>query len=521
MAVTCEELWRAAVRWARLFEARGLRSGDAVVLFAHPVPGFVSALLGAQAAGLLAVPCPPPEPLESARRVRQRVTEILARCDARVLLNPVLVPPDPEFHSMLAQIGSVLLTPEDLEVILDTGEDVERTERLSVAYCQFTSGSGGRAKGVLVTHEGLAANVRAMTEAFAFTRRDVFVTWLPLFHDMGLVAYVFMPLILGCPTHLMSPQMFITRPGSWLELITAVRATVSAAPNFAYALCARRVSAEERRPLDLSSWRVATNGSEPVTRAAVEAFIERFSSCGFQASAMLPCYGLAENTLCATTRRPGEGTRFEEVSRGALEDGVAQPQVAGRTLASVGRVLGGHQIAILGADGGAVGERRVGEVAIHGPSVMQGYLASTEGEVPLTPDGWLYTGDLGYRAEGELFLVGRKKDLIIHAGRNYYPEDLEEAVAAVAGVRPGRAVAFSVPGEASELVVLAAEQREEYTGDAGALRRAIRDAVFAAVGLTLDKVLLLSRNDLPLTSSGKVMRPEARRLYLQGRWSGG
>jgi fatty-acyl-CoA synthase len=292
---------------------------------------------------------------------------------------------------------------------------------------------------------------------------------------------------------------------------------VSAAPNFAYALCARKVSHEEAEQLDLSSWRVASNGSEPVTREAVEAFIQRFAPRGFRGSALLPCYGLAEDTLCATSLRPGEGARFEQISRTELErDGVAQPRDGGRVVASVGPPLPDHAVAVLGAGGGRIGDRRVGEIAVRSASVMHGYLPGTEGEVALTEDGWLRTGDLGYLADGELFVVGRKKDLIIRAGRNYYPEDLEDALAAVSGVRPGRGVAFSAPADGSERVVLAVECRDDWRGEASALTGAIRGAVFAAVGLAPDEILVLPRNTLPLTSSGKVMRPEARRLYLAG-----
>jgi acyl-CoA synthetase (AMP-forming)/AMP-acid ligase II len=294
---------------------------------------------------------------------------------------------------------------------------------------------------------------------------------------------------------------------------------MACAPNFAYALCARKVSDAELAALDLSSWRLACNGSEPVTKAAVEAFIRRFAPCGFRPGALLPCYGLAEDTLCATSRRPGEGARFEELSRAGLErEGVARLERGGVTVASVGRPLPGHEIAVVDAEGRVVADRRIGEVVIRGESLMHGYLPDTQGDLALSPDGALRTGDIGYIAGGELFLVGRKKDLIIRAGRNHYPQDIEEALVAVPGIRPGRAVAFSVPGEELERVVVAVELAPERDEDIGALSKAIREAVLAATGLVPDEVLLLPRNALPLTSSGKVMRPEARRLYLERQW---
>jgi acyl-CoA synthetase (AMP-forming)/AMP-acid ligase II len=516
--VTYQELARGAAAYAGHFRAHGLYPGDAVVLFAHTDVGFVAALLGAQDAGLLAVPCPPREPLESARRVGQRVSEILARCRARAVLDPVVGQGEAEVTAAVAESGSMILDPVDPAA--DKGEPGAKLERGPYAYCQFTSGSGGRAKGVLLTHDNVAANARAMQEALELTPDDACVAWLPLYHDMGLVACVLMPLMVGYPAHLIPPLRFIIRPSSWLDVITRVRGTVTASPNFAFALCARKVSDEERSKLDLSSWRRACNGSEPVTRAAVEAFIARFEPCGFRPSAMLPCYGLAEDTLCVSTRRPGEGARFEELAREALaRDGVARPDAGGLVVASVGRPLAGHQLSILDADGQPLADRRVGEIAIHGDSVMHGYLPGTEGEVTLRPDGSLLTGDLGYLADGELVVVGRRKDLIIRAGRNYYPQDLEDAAARVPGVRVGRTVAFSIPTEESERVVMAVEHRREWEGDAEALRGAVREAVFGTVRLSPDEILLVPPNTLPLTSSGKVMRPEARRLYLEGQLS--
>jgi acyl-CoA synthetase (AMP-forming)/AMP-acid ligase II len=247
-------------------------------------------------------------------------------------------------------------------------------------------------------------------------------------------------------------------------------------------------------------------------------FCRRFAPCGFRASAMLPAYGLAEDTLCATTRAPGEGARFDEISRDGLErEHVARPSTPGTRVASVGRPIAGHELAILAADGSPVPERHVGEVAIRGASVMHGYLPGTSGEVALRPDGWLLTGDLGYLADGELYPVGRKKDLIIRAGRNYYPQDLEDAALRVESVR--RAVAFAAPGEEMERVVVAIECRPE-ADVPPVLAVLVKDAVFTAMRLVPDEIVVVPPRTLPLTTSGKVMRPEARRLYLEGRWTG-
>jgi acyl-CoA synthetase (AMP-forming)/AMP-acid ligase II len=519
--LTYGELARRASAHARLFTSRGLAPGDAVILFARSEAGFVAAFLGAQEAGLLPVPCPPPEPLESARRVRERMREIFARCSARALLDPGSAPIDGELQGALGEAGVAVLGPSDVAAGPATTRAVAGAERFPLSYCQFTSGSGGRAKGVLLTHDNVAANIRAMTRCYGQTPDDVPVTWLPLFHDMGLVGYLLMPLVLGQGAHVMSTLAFIARPVSWLALMTRVRGTMASAPNFAYALCARKASDADVAALDLSAWRIACNGSEPVTQAAVEVFSRRFEPCGFRRSALLPCYGLAEDTLCATSRRPGEGPRFEAISRAALEqEDAARPEPGGVTVASVGRALVDHEISVVDRQGRLLADRRIGEVIIRGASVMRGYLPGTEGDVVRSADGALATGDLGYLADGELFLVGRKKDLIIRAGRNHYPQDIEEALVGIAGIRAGRAVAFSAPSDDAERVIVAAERAGEQAGDDGALRAAMRDAVVAATRVMPDEILLLPRNALPLTSSGKVMRPEARRLYLEGQWSG-
>ncbi len=514
---TYGQLARHASAYSHRFRAEGLKPGDAVVLFAHTAVDFVAALLGAQDAGLVGVPCPAPEPLESARRVAERVSEILVRSGARAMLDVATAEPDGELAAAVATSGAILLGPTG------PGDDpvpVFLSSRSPFSYCQFTSGSGGRAKGVLLTHGNVAHNVDAIARAVELTEADVGVSWLPLYHDMGLVAFVLCPLVTGFPVHLMPPLKFILRPVSWLELVSSVRGTLAASPNFGFALCTRKVSDADLATLDLSSWRLAFNGAESVTRAVVDGFVTRFAACGFQLSAMLPCYGLAENTLCATTRRPREGTRFESLSReGLATHSVARTDPSGLAVASLGRPIGGQEVAALDADGTPLPERSVGEIAVRGDSVMHGYLPGTVGELVVRPDGWLLTGDLGYLAEGELYVVGRKKDLIIRGGRNYYPQDLEDAAAAVAGVRVGRAVAFSVPGDESERVVLAVELRREWEGDRDALKAGVRDAVFRTVRLVPDEILLVQPSTLPLTSSGKVMRPEARRLCMAGQLS--
>ena len=521
VAVTYGSLRADVLTWARGLAGLAIPPGAPVVVLARSTPGFVAAFLAVQRAGLLAIPCPPPDPLEPSGRVHERVAAILARSSATVLVDPT---PGPETADLPAALGHRGWRVVDPSSIQDArGQAAPRPAPASpFAYCQFTSGSGGRAKGVRLTHENLLAFIRARAAAYDLGDSDVGVSWLPLFHDMGLVGYVLHPLVTGLPVHLMPTTAFLTRPGAWLALIARVRGTMSVAPNSAYGLCARRVTDAELAELDLSCWRMAFNGSEPVTREVVDAFTRRLAPAGFRASAMLPAYGLAENTLTATSRRPGEGVRIEEVSRDGLELAHEARAAAGgearRTVVSVGRPLPGQEVRVVDADGATVTARRVGEVLLRGPSVMHSYLPGTEAETALRADGWLATGDLGFMADGELFVVGRKKDLIIRGGRNYYAEDLEDAAAGVPGVRPGRLAAFSLGGTEQEQVILVAEARPDPSRDPAALRETIAQAVFQAVRWRPDQVVLLDPHTLPLTSSGKVMRPEARRRYEGGAW---
>jgi acyl-CoA synthetase (AMP-forming)/AMP-acid ligase II len=366
------------------------------------------------------------------------------------------------------------------------------------------------------------ANIQARQVAYGLGREDVAVSWLPFSHDMGLLGYVLSPLVTGMPCHIMSPQAFLADPRAWLALITRVRGTMSSAPNSAYGLCVRRISDTGLVGLELSSWRRAFNGAEPVTPEVVDAFIRRFERVGFRGSALLPAYGLAENTLSVASRLPGAGARFDAVSREALEGANRAVPTSAEDrrllIASVGRALPGQEIAIVDAAGAACGDRQIGEIAVRGDSVMDGYLPGTEGDAGVRPDGWLLTGDLGYLSDGELYIVGRKKDVIIRAGRNYYPQDLEDAVGRVAGVRTGRVAAFSVPAPEMERVVVVAERRAESERDLDTLCSEIDKAVFAAVRFHPDDVVLVPAQTLPLTTSGKLMRPAARRSYLEGHY---
>lgn len=503
-------------RTARLFRDAGLAPGDSVVLFGQSCRYFLSGFLGIQHAGLLPVPCPPPERLENRTLVFSRLADMLRCCNPAAVYLPQPLAFENDLRSWLKPSGVRLLTPADLNPVLSPMD--ERVHALS--YCQFTSGSGGRSKGVLLTHANVMASLRARIESHGLGENDAGVTWLPMAHNMGLCGLLTF-LVTGSSCHVMPPYEFVTRPVSWLQLISDARASLSSGSNFAYALCARKAQAEEIARLDLSSWRVAICGGEKVTQEVVDLFCRTFAPCGFDRRAFLPAYGCSEDVMTATTRRPGQGPRFDLVCREAIsarrEAIPARAHAPAVAVASLGAPVPGQRVTAIGEDGAVLPERRVGEIALSGPALMQGYVGETTGGMNRRRDGWLMTGDLGYLADGELFIVGRKKELIIKGGRNYYPQDIEEAAGTVAGIRPGRVAAFAVPSATIERLVILAERVDAECGDTGALCRSIKNAVLEKAGIAVDEAVVVGPNALPLTPSGKLMRHQARDHYMQSR----
>jgi acyl-CoA synthetase (AMP-forming)/AMP-acid ligase II len=395
------------------------------------------------------------------------------------------------------------------------------------ALIQFTSGSTGDPKGVVVSQRALLANARAIAEAAAFGPEDATLTWLPLFHDMGLVGHLVTPLVAGVPATLMPPEVFVRRPVEWLSAVGRYRATVSTAPNFAYRICAKRIPERDLDGLDLSSLRLAMCGGEPVHAATLAAFAERFAGVGLRASALFPVYGLAEHTLAAAFPPPGRGPRVDVVRREPFAaGGVAEPaegtSAADATLSfvSVGQAMPGHAVRIVDAAGTPLPERREGEIEVSGPSRMDGYHGDAAATARALRDGWLRTGDRGYLAGGELHVSGRSKEMAVIRGRNVYPQDVERAAESVDGVRAGRSAAFGVPAEdqGTEALIVICELSSGARRDADEelrLTTAIRRAVLAATGVTPDGVALAEPGTVPKTSSGKTQRALARARYLE------
>jgi len=515
------EIGRAARQIAVGLRGSGLERGDVAALVIGDAEQFLTTLIGAALAGVVPASLYPPSTTADLPRFFDTTASVLAAAEARAVITVSAFAPG--FRSLGSQHPHLefVFTPDDLDS--PAAIDEWRPSLDDVAFIQYTSGSTSMPKGVIVTQRSLAANIEAIhgPSGLDVAPDDVGVSWLPLYHDMGLVGMSLGGLYSGRPVTLMPPEMFVKRPVEWLRAITRYRATVSYAPNFAYDLCVRRVKDRDLEGLDLSTWRVAGCGAEPINAATLHAFADKFARVGFRPESFLPSYGLAEHVLAASVSVRQRAPRVDFVSADALSDSrLAAPahpdDDAGIRLVSCGRPLPGHALRIVAEDGSGAGEREVGEIALAGPSVMRGYYKDPESTAEVLRDGWLYTGDLGYVSEGELFVCGRVKELIVINGRKYHPHDLEWSVEQLTGVKRGRVVAFGA-GEPARAVIVA-----EPTGTvpAASLAVQIRRTVSEQFGLPLGDVVLVSGGTIGRTTSGKVRRGAVQASYLQGELAG-
>jgi 1-acyl-sn-glycerol-3-phosphate acyltransferase len=503
---------------------RGVRKGDTVALMLPTGRDFLSAFQGILICGAVPVPIYPPVRLDRLDEYARRQSAILADAGVRVLITidrarpvaDVLRPSVPSLTSVatvadLQSLGRPWGSPE--------GGPAD------AAFIQYTSGSTGAPKGVLLTHANLLANIEAITKGLDARPTDVGASWLPLYHDMGLIGSWLFCMHAGVPLALMSPLAFLSRPERWLWMIHERQATLSAAPNFAYELCVRKVPDSALEGLDLSSWRVALNGAEPVNPETLERFARRFGPCGFRRESMFPVYGLAENSVALCFPPLDRGPVVDRVARGPFaQEGRAVPADPGDAQAlrflSVGPPVAGHEVRVVDDAGGDVEDRTVGRLIFRGPSMTAGYFLQPEATAAITVEGgFLDSGDLAYRVDGELYITGRRKDLIIKAGRNLVPQEIEEVASTVEGVRKGCVVAFGVPQPSlgTEGLVVVAETRAEAAEERDRIVAAITERVVEAVGVPPDRVALAPPGAVPKTSSGKIRRAATRDLFLEGR----
>lgn len=530
--ITCGELYARALSVATELGKRGIMPGHTLGIMLPTGAEFFWTFAGAMMAGAIPVPIYPPFRADRIAEYAERQSAILANAEARMLVTfqraeGIANLLRPRVKTLREVVTAAALafshggTPPQSE--MRPIEPIRHRARgEDIAFLQYTSGSTGNPKGVVLTHANLLANVRSITEALKVNADDVAVSWLPLYHDMGLIGAWFVPLAAGVPLVSLSPLAFLSRPVRWLEAISHHRGTLSPAPNFAYELCVRKIAEEDLKDLDLSCWRAALNGAEPVSLETIDKFADKFARCGFRREALLPVYGLAEASLGVATPATGSGAHADRIDRSIFlsEKRAIQTGKGGGALefVSVGRALPGMEVRIVGDAGNPVPERIEGRVHFRGPSTTAGYYKNSEATQELVlSDGWLESGDLGYLADGELYLTGRKKDLIIKGGRNLYPHEIEAIAGHVAGVRTGCVVAFGAPDEASgtEKLVVVAEARDQ--ARVAKIMQEITRAVSESVGIPPDIVRIVPVHSIPKTSSGKLRRSETRRLYLESK----
>jgi fatty-acyl-CoA synthase len=513
-----ESLTRKVAQRAGSLTAAGLRRGDHVALVIPERRDFALTFLGALWAGIIPVPLPPPIGLDHLSIYLERSRHTVDASDARMLVTTAQIKAvsgtllRKSLRSVVAIEDLARDTSAPLELNPPAGDDT--------AFIQFTSGSTSRPRGVVLTHQNLAINCHCLARSgMGLTQEDVLCSWLPFFHDFGLIGMVLAPIFTGSSAVYMPPLLFLKRPIEWLRAISRHEGTVSFAPNFGYGLCTKRVKEADLKGLDLSSWRYAGCGAEPVRVGTLEAFADRFERVGFNRAALTPGYGLAESTLAVSFDDEGRGPRYDALDPEELHrHGRAQFSGAPDAVEVVccGAPFEGHEARILDEQGRVLGDRQVGEIVLRGPSVAAGYYRNSQATNAVIKNGWLHTGDLGYLADGEIYVTGRIKEIIIVAGRNYFPTDIEHAVSQLPEIRTGNVVAFGVSRpNLTEGLVICAETKLAMPDRSG-LEHRIRSRVMEAVGLVVDDIVLLDVGILPKTSSGKLQRCDVKVAYLKG-----
>jgi len=519
--MTYGELATAARAVAAGLIARDIGPGDRVALMLPTGTDFFTAFFGILYTGAIPVPIYPPMQLSQLEEYLRRQAGILCNAEARML---VTVPEALRLAGLLrglvpslsaiASVGELrqVAAPIALPIVKDPS---------ATALIQYTSGSTGDPKGVVLSHANLLANITAIITAVEATSAEVMMSWLPLYHDMGLIGAWLAPLYVGAPCYIMSPLSFLARPQTWLWACHRYRATISAAPNFAFEMCLKEIGDADLVGLDLTSLRLVANGAEPVSIHTLRRFIERFGRYGFRPGAMAPVYGLAECAVALALPPPGRAPLIDRVKRDGLSrHGIAEPAAPDDPnaieIVACGRPVPGHEIRIVDDAGRELEERREGRLEFSGPSATSGYFRNEAKTRQLIRDGWLDSGDRAYMAGGDVFITGRIKDIIIRAGQHIYPHEIEEAVSDIAGLIKGGVAAFGIadPGSGTERVVVVAETMQADATGQERLKARARALVTDIVGSPPDDIVLVQPGTVPKTSSGKIRRAAAKEHYL-------
>jgi fatty-acyl-CoA synthase len=514
--VPWRQLHDEAKGYAAALQARGIRPGDHVALLSPTTRQLVTAIQSTWLAGATIVVLPLPMRLGSIEEFVAQTRERIRHADTALVVVDgdlaAFVEPEPGDPAMIGF--------DDLAGAKPRRWKRPKTDPERLAILQFTSGSTSDPKGVMLPDRALCANLDGIAEAGRLVpETDVLVSWLPLYHDMGLVGMLTLPMSTGTSLVLGAPQDFTARPARWMEWVSAYGGTATAGPNFSYVLATRALRKAAR--LDLSSLRIALNGAEPIDTEQVEAFVEAGRRHGLRPEAVFPAFGMAEVAIGGTFPEPLSGMRTDCVDRRVLETeryaAPAQPGAEGsRSFALLGRAVPGLEIRIVEPESGVVlQDREVGELEIRGTSVTTGYYRRPDVDAETFHDGWLRTGDLAYTLDGELVVCGRIKDVIIVGGRSVFPEDVERAVGGIDGIRAGNVIAFGVNGERGrESLVVVAETKAD---DHGAVHRAVAARVREVVGVPAREIVLVAAGTLPKTSSGKLQRSLCKRRYGDGQ----
>lgn len=513
------ELREDALAMARRLIARGVVPGDRVALVAETGPDFAALFCGTIYAGAWPVPLPLPTSFGGKDNYIDQLAVQLASSDPKILFYPAEIG---EMAKAAAERqGCEGMAWEDFALVAPADAALPQAGPDDICYLQYSSGSTRFPHGVAVTHRSLLSNLAAHSHGMQLTESDRCISWLPWYHDMGLVGCFLSPIGNQFSVDYLKTEDFARRPLAWLDMISRNPGTsASYSPTFGYDICARRISSQSHvaERFDLSRWRIAGNGADMIRPDVMQSFVNAFSEAGFKASAFLPSYGLAEATLAVTIMPPGEGIQVELVEEERLSGrprDLSRP-ARYRAIVNCGKAVRDMKVEVRGETGKVLGDHRIGKVWCAGPSVMHSYFRDPEATAECLVDGWLDTGDMGYMADGYLFIVGRAKDMIIINGKNHWPQDIEWAVEQLPGFHQGDIAAFSVENESGEEVpAVLVHCRVSDPEERLRLHNEIRDKVRSITGMNC-VVELVPPRTLPRTSSGKLSRAKAKKLYLSG-----
>jgi acyl-CoA synthetase (AMP-forming)/AMP-acid ligase II len=498
-----------------------ISKGDLVAILAPNGSFFLHNFLGIQRAGGIPVTLYAPVTTHRIDEYKKQLIALLNLAQvkgliiAREFFDDGLAPTISEVPSL-----SFVLTEEDFNCNFMDNLPPINTDGESLALIQFTSGTTSFKRGVMVRHRNMLNNVQALALSTGMKPDERMVSWLPLAHDMGLVGATMTSLVYGFPLLLMTPFRFVVKPVSWLQAITNFRGTITYAPNFGFQRCVNKIKESDLKNLNLSSLRITICGAEPVLKATVDSFCSRFAPYGFRKEAFFPGYGLAEYTLAVSLKPPGEDVTYDEIDYELLSTKAKAVKATSSshtiTVCSVGHIVPGAEVKIVDESGRQVPDNTVGEIIVRGESVAAGYYRNEELTEKTFRNGWLYTGDHGYLSDNQLYITGRKKDLIIYSGRNYYPQDLEQALLEVDGIRPGCIAALSMTSESegTERIVVVAEVKPS-AKDHPSIVKICHQKIRDRLGISVDEIFLAPPHFIQQTTSGKISRTHTKNEYLK------